>query len=91
MTYLNLREAPLTFKSALEEGQKERRNDTLKLLPYAHALTDFIHECETPMTVGIQGDWGIGSGFPVFGSRSATGGGSELRTFRGIPCTRTSK
>ncbi len=60
MTYLNLREAPLTFKTALEEGQDERRNDTLKLLPYAHALTDFIHECDTPMTVGIQGDWGIG-------------------------------
>ena len=56
----NLREAPLTFKSSLEEGQDELRYDTLKLLPYAQALRDFILECDTPMTIGIQGDWGIG-------------------------------
>ena len=60
MTYLNLREAPLTFKTSLDEGNEELRNDTLKLLPYAHALRDFIQECDTPMTIGIQGDWGIG-------------------------------
>jgi hypothetical protein len=60
MTQLNLRESPLTFRSSLDEGHEERGHDTLKLLPYAHALRDFIHECETPITIGIQGDWGIG-------------------------------
>ncbi|MFT5770172.1 MAG: putative KAP-like P-loop ATPase, partial [Lysobacterales bacterium] len=60
MTNPNLREAPLTFQSSLQEGHDELQHDTLKLLPYAHALRDFIHECETPMTIGVQGDWGIG-------------------------------
>ncbi len=60
MTYLNLREAPLTFQSSLDEGHEERGHDTLNLLPYAQALCDFIVECDTPTTIGIQGDWGIG-------------------------------
>jgi hypothetical protein len=58
--FVTLREAPLTFHSALGEGQDERQRDTLNLIPYAEALRDFITECETPMSVGIQGDWGIG-------------------------------
>jgi hypothetical protein len=60
MTDLSMREAPLTFRSSLEEGHAERQHDTLNLLPYAEALNNFIHECETPITIGIQGDWGIG-------------------------------
>ena len=56
----SLREAPLTFRSSLAEGHDERLHDTLNLLPYAEALADFIYTCETPMTIGIQGDWGIG-------------------------------
>ena len=55
-----MQEAPLTFRSSLAEGQEERQRDTLNLLPYAQALKDFIIECDTPMTIGIQGDWGIG-------------------------------
>jgi predicted transport protein len=27
---------------------------------YADVLADFIRGCETPITIGIQGDWGIG-------------------------------
>jgi hypothetical protein len=60
MSYLKLQEAPLTFRTSLDEGQEERRHDTLDLLPYAQALRDFIIDCDTPMTIGIQGDWGIG-------------------------------
>jgi hypothetical protein len=56
----SLREAPLLFSSSLAEGHNERQRDTLNLLPYAEALRDFIQECDTPMTIGIQGDWGIG-------------------------------
>ena len=40
--------------------EKIREYDKLGLVDYADALADFINECETPMTVGIQGDWGIG-------------------------------
>ena len=60
MKDVTLREAPLRFTSSLGEGDEARKADTLNLLPYAEALRDFIHECETPMSIGIQGDWGIG-------------------------------
>lgn len=35
-------------------------NDSLALARYAHALAEFIDGCDTPVTIGIQGDWGIG-------------------------------
>jgi len=60
MNDVTLREAPLRFSSNLGEGDEARKADTLNLLPYAEALRDFIHDCESPMTIGIQGDWGIG-------------------------------
>ncbi len=60
MTDVTLREAPLRFTSNLGEGDEARKADTLNLLPYAEALRDFIQDCESPMTIGIQGDWGIG-------------------------------
>ena len=40
--------------------QGDTAREPLGLIPYADALTDFIKSCETPLTVGIQGDWGIG-------------------------------
>jgi len=60
MNDVTLREAPLRFTTNLGEDDEARKADTLNLLPYAEALRDFIHECETPMSIGIQGDWGIG-------------------------------
>jgi len=60
MNDVTLREAPLKFTSSLAEGDEARKTDTLNLLPYAEALRDFIQSCETPMSIGIQGDWGIG-------------------------------
>jgi len=60
MNDVTLREAPLRFTSNLAEDDEARKTDTLNLLPYAEALRDFIHDCESPMTIGIQGDWGIG-------------------------------
>ena len=60
MSYVTLREAPLKFSSNLDENDAARKTDTLNLIPYAEALRDFIHQCETPLTIGIQGDWGIG-------------------------------
>lgn len=35
-------------------------DDALGLAPYATALSNFIDQCDTPMTVAIQGDWGTG-------------------------------
>ena len=34
--------------------------DSLSLSRYASALAEFIDTCDTPVTIGIQGDWGIG-------------------------------
>jgi len=60
MNDVTLREAPLRFSSGLGEGDEARKADTLNLIPYAEALRDFIHVCETPVSIGIQGEWGIG-------------------------------
>ena len=60
MDKVTLREAPLSFDSGLQQSSEERGKDTLNLLPYASALNEFIHGCETPMTIGIMGDWGTG-------------------------------
>ena len=60
MSDVTLREAPLRFTSNLGEGDEARKSDTLNLLPYAEALRDFIHDCESPTSIGIQGEWGIG-------------------------------
>lgn len=60
MSDVTLRETPLRFTSDLCVDDQARKSDTLNLLPYAEALADFIHECESPMSIGIEGDWGIG-------------------------------
>ena len=60
MNDVTLREAPLKFTSSLDQGDEARKTDTLNLLPYAEAMRDFIHDCESPLSIGIQGEWGIG-------------------------------
>ena len=55
-----LQERPLSISSALQANDKERELDRLNLIPYAEALTKFIETSDTPMTVGLQGDWGTG-------------------------------
>ena len=34
------------------------KGDSLNNKPYARALAEFIQSCDTPMTIGLQGDWG---------------------------------
>lgn len=34
--------------------------DRIEVQNFAECIADFISECETPMTVGLQGDWGTG-------------------------------
>lgn len=60
MKDVTLREAPLRFTSNLGHDDAARKADTLNLLPYAEAMRDFIHECESPVSIGIQGGWGVG-------------------------------
>ena len=55
-----LQEKPLEITTGLYKNSDERELDRLNLLSYADALKEFIHTCDTPMTVGLQGDWGSG-------------------------------
>ena len=41
---------------ALPQGEK----DVLKISSYKDALVDFIKRTDTPMTIGVQGEWGSG-------------------------------
>ena len=35
-------------------------DERLGITDYAAALTEFIGQCDTPLTIGLQGDWGSG-------------------------------
>ena len=64
MTDKNYNDLPLTFQNNdIQISKFEEYVDTkdiLQIKNYAKALSEFIQECETPMTIGVQGDWGIG-------------------------------
>ena len=34
--------------------------DSLEISSYHEALVDFIKQTDTPMTIGVQGEWGSG-------------------------------
>ena len=55
-------DSPLTYDysqiNKFDEYIEEK--DILQIKDYALALTKFVSECQTPMTIGVQGDWGIG-------------------------------
>ena len=36
------------------------KSDLLETESYAQALAKFAMECETPLTIGVQGEWGSG-------------------------------
>jgi tRNA A37 threonylcarbamoyladenosine biosynthesis protein TsaE len=47
---LGLRDIPL----------EKDEDEALGFCHYAEALSEFILECETPLTIALQGDWGSG-------------------------------
>jgi tRNA A37 threonylcarbamoyladenosine biosynthesis protein TsaE len=46
--------------TGITDRPARRAEDLLGLQQYAESLTQFILCCETPITIGIQGDWGAG-------------------------------
>ena len=38
----------------------DKNPDTLETGMYAETLASFIKECDTPLTIGVQGEWGSG-------------------------------
>ena len=55
-----MNDKPFEFSRDGEWTKKAKNFDELNLFHYANVLGTFIAECETPMTIGLQGDWGIG-------------------------------
>lgn len=44
----------------VDEALAQGGEDALKISSYKDALTDFIKRTDTPMTIGVQGEWGSG-------------------------------
>ena len=55
MTKLSMVDVPLSEK--IEDFSKY---DTLGTKKYADSLAKFVRQCDTPLTVGVQGEWGSG-------------------------------
>ena len=43
-----------------DRALKSEADDALEIKHYAGGLANFIATCETPMTIGVQGEWGSG-------------------------------
>ena len=52
--------ASMKLKTFSDTPILDDQQDSLKLSTYTSPLTKFILSCETPMTIGIQGNWGTG-------------------------------
>ncbi len=39
---------------------EDEQKDQLGIEPYYEGLTEFVRHCQTPMTIGLQGEWGSG-------------------------------
>ena len=50
----------LSARSLIDLPVTALSEEALGLTMHAEALADFVSICETPLTIGIQGDWGIG-------------------------------
>ena len=83
------------FKSLTKVGRRDTpvtddARDALEIAPYARGLEHFICTCETPMTVGIQGEWGSGKTsmmrlmqkrLTTLSSEELSGGQADVMTF----------
>jgi predicted KAP-like P-loop ATPase len=44
----------------VDEALAEGADDALKISSYKEALVNFVSKTNTPMTIGVQGEWGSG-------------------------------
>lgn len=44
----------------IDKPIEKKENDYFEVKKYIDALSKFIEECDTPMTIAVQGDWGSG-------------------------------
>lgn len=48
------------MKSITDKPIDKLENDLLKVERYSVALANFIRSSDTPITIGLQGEWGTG-------------------------------
>ena len=50
----------MVWSSLIDSPIQNSDQDSLSLKSFASALSTFVSCCDTPITIGVQGDWGIG-------------------------------
>lgn len=50
----------MSMKAFTDKPAEKLEEDLFKIEKYISGLSDFIVQCDTPMTIAIQGDWGSG-------------------------------
>jgi len=51
----------LTNEIKIYEGTENAQEyDKIDIIPFAKSIAQFITDCKTPLTIGLQGDWGTG-------------------------------
>ena len=50
----------LTMSSITDKPINKKGDDLLKVEKYSQALSNFITRSDTPITIGLQGEWGTG-------------------------------
>jgi len=55
-----MEENKLNHIGIVDQPNANFESDSLNIKPHADALTNFIERCDTPITIGIQGEWGSG-------------------------------
>ena len=50
----------MAIKSINDEIINDKSKDSLNINHYIEGLSTFVRNCETPMTLAIQGKWGTG-------------------------------
>lgn len=53
-------DSTIKYRGITDLPIQSRDEDNLKVLMYIEGLTEFIRSCATPMTLALQGDWGVG-------------------------------
>lgn len=51
---------PKKFQGSTDVPLAEQADDRLAIRTYAQGLARFVRECQTPMTIAVQGEWGSG-------------------------------
>ena len=57
---MNLEETQKRYKGNADRPIEQASEDEFEISPYVEGLGDFTLDCETPLTIAVQGAWGSG-------------------------------